>query len=198
MLSSITPLGERGRHNRFATTAAFFVAGSMLGGAAIGAVSGGVGSIVVPDAPMAIGVVLVVAAAAGVVLDARVWGLRVPTITRQVDENWLHKYRGWVYGFGFGAQLGAALTTIASSSAVYLMLVAAAVSRSMAGGLAIGLVFGTLRGLSIVLAARIDTVDELRRFHRRLAGNASRSVRAGVVAQGLSAVVAVVALVGAR
>ena len=34
MLSSITPLGERGRNNRFAVAAGFFVAGSLLGGAA--------------------------------------------------------------------------------------------------------------------------------------------------------------------
>ena len=33
MLSSITPLGERGRHNRFAVTAAAHIAGAVVGGA---------------------------------------------------------------------------------------------------------------------------------------------------------------------
>ena len=40
---------------------------------------------------------------AGLLLDRRVGGLRLPTWHRQVDERWLARYRGWVYGLGFGA-----------------------------------------------------------------------------------------------
>ena len=38
MLSTITPLGESGRRNRWAVTATWFVGGATLGGATLGAV----------------------------------------------------------------------------------------------------------------------------------------------------------------
>src|SRR3954451_19599040 len=187
MLSSITPLGERGRNNRFAVAASFFVAGSLLGGAVTGAAVGGAGRLV-PRQPTVDALVIVALALVGAAFDARVGGLRLPTITRQVDENWLHRYRGWVYGFGFGVQLGTGLATIVSSAAVYLMIVAALLTRSVVLGATIGVVFGLVRGASILLARRVHTPDELRTFHRRLAANARRSVQTGVVAQGLVAV----------
>jgi hypothetical protein len=34
-------------------------------------------------------------------------GSGCPSWQRQVDERWLTTYRGWVYGAGFGFQLGA-------------------------------------------------------------------------------------------
>src|SRR5581483_8474812 len=134
MLSSITPLGERGRNNRFATAAAFFIAGSLLGGVATGAVAGGAGALVLPDSAVADGIVIVLAALTGALLDAGFRGARLPTITRQVDENWLQKYRPWVYGIGFGFQLGTALATIVSPAAVYLMIIAAVLTRSVVAG----------------------------------------------------------------
>jgi hypothetical protein len=198
MLSSITPLGERGRNNRFVIAASFFVVGSVLGGITTGAVAGGIGQVAVPAAPVFDGVVIVLLAIAGAALDARIAGLRLPTITRQVDERWLQKYRGWVYGFGFGLQLGTGLATIVSSAAVYLMVVAAVLTRSVAAGAAIGAVFGTVRGLSILLARRVATYDELRALHRRIADNAGRSVMVNVAAQGLIGAAAFVAVVSVR
>ena len=198
MLSSITPLGERGRNNRFAVAASFFVVGSIAGGATAGAVAGALGRYVLQTRPTVDGVVIVLVALAGAALDARVGGARLPTITRQVDERWLQKYRGWVYGFGFGVQLGTGLATIVSSAAVYLMLVAAVLTHSVAAGTIIGAVFGSVRGLSILLARRVVTYDDLRTLHRRLAENASRSVAANVVAQGAISAVTLVALVAVR
>src|SRR5438105_15872190 len=154
MLSSITPLGERGRNNRFAVAATFFVVGSIAGGAATGLVAGALGGLV-PEAPAVDGLVIVVLALIGAALDARLGGLHLPTITRQVDERWLHKYRGWVYGVGFGVQLGAALTTIVSSAAVYLMVVAAVLTRALVAGAVIGVVVGSVRGMSILAARRV-------------------------------------------
>jgi len=198
MLSSITPLGERGRNNRFVIAASFFVVGSVLGGMTTGAVFGLLGAVAVPVAPVVDGVVIVVLAVAGAALDARLAGLRLPTITRQVDERWLQKYRGWVYGLGFGFQLGTGVMTIVSSAAVYLMVVAALLTRSVAGGVVIGAMFGTVRGLSILLARRVASYDELRALHRRIADNAGRSVIANVAAQGLIGAVALVAVVAVR
>jgi len=198
MLSSITPLGERGRNNRFLIAASFFVVGSVLGGMTTGALAGSVGRFVVPSAPVIDGLVIVLLALAGAAVDARVAGLRLPTIARQVDERWLQKYRGWVYGFGFGFQLGTGLATIVSSAAVYLMVAAAVLTRSVAAGAAIGAVFGAVRGLSILMARRVATYDQLRDLHRRIADNAGRSVAANVAAQALIGAVALVAVVSVR
>jgi hypothetical protein len=198
MLSSITPLGERGRNNRFAVAAAFFIAGSLLGGAAICFLAGGLGQLVSPIEPTAAAAVIAGLALAGAAVDGHFGGLRLPTIKRQVDERWLQKYRGWVYGFGFGVQLGTGLATIVSSAAVYVMVAAAVLTRSVAAGTVIGLTFGLVRGASILLARRVASPDELRRFHRRLAANATRSVRVGVATQGLIGAAGIVVLVGAR
>jgi len=198
MLSSITPLGERGRNNRFIVAASFFVVGSVLGGMTTGALAGAVGQVALPTAPVLDGIVILLLALLGAALDARIAGLRLPTITRQVDERWLQKYRGWVYGAGFGFQLGTGVATIVSSAAVYLMIVAAVLTRSVEAGLAIGAVFGTVRGLSILLARRVATYDELRNLHRRIAANTGRSVVANVAVQGLIGAVAFVAVVSVR
>ena len=56
----------------------------------------------------------------GLAIDARMFGSRVPGPRRQVDENWLATYRGWVYGAGFGAQLGVAFATIVTASATWI------------------------------------------------------------------------------
>jgi len=198
MLSSITPLGERGRNNRFAVAAAFFIAGSLLGGAAIGFLAGVLGRLVVPDQPTAAAAVIAALALIGAGLDAHIAGLRLPTIKRQVDERWLHKYRGWVYGFGFGAQLGTGLATIVSSAAVYVMVAAALMTRSITAGTIIGVIFGVVRGGSILLARRVGTPEELRQFHRRLAANATRSERVGVATQGLIGAAGLLVVVAVR
>jgi hypothetical protein len=103
-----------------------------------------------------------------------------------------------VYGLGFGFQLGTGLATIVSSAAVYLMVVAAVLTRSVGAGVAIGAVFGTVRGLSILLARRVASYGELRALHRRIADNASRSVVANVAVQGAIAAAALVAVVSVR
>jgi len=198
MLSSITPLGERGRNNRFGVTTSFFVAGSLLGGLVLGALAGAIGRLVVPDRPTVVVAVLAACALGGALLDAGVGGVRLPTIKRQVDDRWLQKYRGWVYGLGFGVQLGAALTTIVSSAAVYLMVLAAFGTRSVATGASIGAVFGLIRGGSLLLARRVRSTHELQRFHRALAANARRSRHIGVATQGLISVLGVVAVAGLR
>ncbi|MEY2450633.1 MAG: hypothetical protein QOD92_207 [Acidimicrobiaceae bacterium] len=198
MLSSITPLGERGRNNRFAVAASFFVAGSLLGGAAVGFLAGGLGQLIVPDQSTAAAAAIAACALIGAALDAHVAGLRLPTIRRQVDERWLQKYRGWVYGVGFGAQLGFGLATIVSSAAVYVMVVAAVLTRSVVYGAIIGTIFGFVRGLSILLAARVTTPEELRLFHRRLAAQSSRSERFGAATQGLIGTASLVLVVVAR
>jgi len=193
MLSSITPLGERGRHNRFRVTATAFVVGAIAGGTTLGALCGWLGSWLPGRSTEVDGLLVAVLAVAGAVLDAR----GVPTIKRQVNEDWLHRYRGWVYGLGFGVQLGFGVVTVVTSAATYVAFALALLTGSVAAGAVIGFTFGSLRGLSLLLAREIDTPAALHRFHRRLDARAHDGARLGVAAQALIGVAALIALVTA-
>jgi cytochrome c biogenesis protein CcdA len=194
MLSSITPLGERGRNNRFGVTATAFVLGAMLGGVALGALAGFVGSFLPGRSSVVDALLVTVIALAGAMLDATT----LPTTRRQVNEDWLGRYRGWVYGFGFGVQLGLGVVTIVTSAATYAAIAFAVLTGSVAAGAAIGLTFGTIRGLSLLLARHIDTPAALRLFHRRLDARAAIGARAAVAAQGVLGAIGVLAIVGGR
>ena len=63
-----------------------------------------------------------------------------PGPRRQVNERWLDDYRGWVYGLGFGAQLGLGVTTVVTSAATYATLLACALSGAPGRGALIGAV----------------------------------------------------------
>jgi hypothetical protein len=93
----------------------------------------------------------------------------VPGPRRQVDESWLDRYRGWVYGAGFGFQLGTGVVTIVTASAVYVVIGAAMATASLAAGAALGAGAGLLRGATILAAARLHSTEQLLTFHRRMA-----------------------------
>ena len=165
MLSSISPVGEAARQQRWSLTVAAYVVGSAGAGTGTGALLGLLGSAgwgLVGGMPSDGSVLLVVAglALAGLVLDATTG---VPSVHRQVDERWLTTYRGWVYGIGFGAQLGAGVVTIVPASIVWVMWGTALVSGSPLAGALIGLVFGLVRSVPLVAAGRVRTVAALRR-----------------------------------
>ena len=123
-----------------------------------------------------------VIALAGVALDLT-WG--VPTLHRQVDERWLTEFRGWVYGLGFGAQLGIGVVTIMPSSIVLAMWFGTVVAADTATGTMVGLVFGTARSLPLLAAGRVRTVSALRRTLRWM-DTARPTVRRSIpVAQGI-------------
>jgi hypothetical protein len=171
MLSSITPLGERGRASRWGVTATAYVAGSVVSGALLGSLLGLTGAglyaliAVLPGSPTVGGgtvlAVLAVLGLAGAALDLRLGGLALPTISRQVDEDWLARYRNWVYGGGFGLQLGLGVVTIVTTSTVYLTLAAALLSGSVWAGLAIGSVFGLVRALPLLAVRGVSSPDAL-------------------------------------
>lgn len=194
MLSSIHPLGERAKNNRFVITATLFVVGSVSGGLATGAVVGGVGLVV--DA--LVSTTSAVAIASVVLLAAAVaeWrGSALPCLHRQVDEEWLTRYRGWVYGVGFGFQLGAGVLTHITSAALYAALSAALLVGSPVGSVAIMGLFGLARGLSIVPARRLTDPEQLRSFFRRLHATAPLARRASWLTLAALAIVGPVALV---
>jgi hypothetical protein len=165
MLASITPLGERGRHSTWGVTVTAFLLAATVAAAGAGAALGALGSVVPPVHSRLS--VLLVAIAVAIVLD----GLprTVPGPRRQVDERWLDRYRGWVYGAGYGAQLGVGVTTIVASAATYVALLAAFLTASApAGALAVGC-FGAVRGLTPLAATGVRSQRRLLEFHRALA-----------------------------
>lgn len=177
MLTSISPLGERARGNRWSLTVGWLISGAVGGGAAVGAALGALGQASVAAAGDGTRLVLL----AGSCAAAAVWDLsghRLPG-RRQVNEDWLVAFRPWVYGAGFGVQLGAAVATVVNTALVPLFMLAALLAGDMTSGLAIGAAFGATRGVSLVLGRRVRTPDDLRHLHRRLDRHADRIRRAG-------------------
>lgn len=167
MLTSISPVGEQGRGQRWTVTVGAYVLGSLAGGALTGAALGGLGQVMLGwvSNPARLATLAMVALV-GLTLDAR--RAEVPTWRRQVDEDWLTRYRGWVYGLGFGFQLGLGVVTIVTSSTLYVMLVAALLTASPVAGLAIGVLFGLSRSLPLSAMWWIRSPAALLDSHRRL------------------------------
>jgi sulfite exporter TauE/SafE len=164
MLASITPLGERGRRSNWWVTVTAFLIGATAAGAAAGAALGALGSVTLPAHPR-IGVLLV-AIGVAIVVDGMPGA--VPGPRRQVDERWLDQYRGWVYGAGYGAQLGLGVTTVVSSAATYVALLAALETASAPAGAIVLGCFGAVRGLTPFAAAGVRSQGRLLEFHRVL------------------------------
>jgi hypothetical protein len=183
MLASITPLGERGRRSRWGLTAGAFLVAATVAGAAVGALLGAAGSLALSGVAVQPRVAAFAGAAiVALVLDAS--PLRVPGPRRQADERWRDEYRGWVYGVGYGAQLGVGVTTVVQSAATYLALLGALLSGSaLYGTLIVGL-FGAVRGLQPMAAAHVRQPDQLLALHARLrrAGAPARTGGAVVLA----------------
>ena len=194
MLASITPLGERGRHSRWGITVTAFIVGTTIAGAGLGAVAGAVGALLLPASigPPARLVALAAVGLLAVALDMR--GDRVPGPRRQVNEDWLVAFRGWVYGLGYGVELGLGVTTVVSSAALYVAIVAAVATGDPARGAVVLGCFGAARGVSLLSAARVRRPEQLIALHARL-GRWRAPARAGAVAT-LSAIAAA-AIIGA-
>ena len=195
MLGSITPLGERGRGRRWGWTVTLYIVSSTIAGTTIGAAMGLAGAGLAPFVSGTVRVgCLAAAVALGIALDRRAFGLSLPTPRRQVNEEWLSRYRGWVVGVGFGAQLGSGVVTIVTSSTSYAALLAALLSASPAAGAAIGATFGALRGASVLLAAPVRRPEQLATVDRALRRWNGASTAATLVGQ--CAVVAALAAAG--
>jgi len=196
MLGSISPVGETSRSQRWWLTVSAYTVASIAGGMVTGAIPGAAGEalarVISLSPTLRLGMLALVLAVAAV-LDAAGRGL--PTWHRQVDERWLVTYRGWVYGAGFGAQLGLGVVTIVVSAATYAMLCAAFLAASWRGGLIIGAVFGAARSLPLLLLARVRSPAHLYAVTRRVAGAESHMHRLTVAGQGTLALAALVATV---
>jgi hypothetical protein len=192
MLSQITPIAETARGNRFGRTAAWFVAGGVAGGCTLGAAMAA-GAAIARAAELTTAGALAAIAAGAIVtaaLDARVFRIAPPFLRRQVNEDWLANYRSWVYAGGFGWQIGVGVSTYIMTAAVFLVMGVGVVGASPPGALALGVFFGLLRGLAVLLGAPLRTSAALLEFHRRFDA-AAEPVRLAVV--GVQLFVAVVA-----
>ena len=114
-----------------------------------------------------------------------------PFFKRQVNEYWLGRYRAWVYGSGFGWQIGAGVTTYIMTAAVFVTVAFGALTAGPWAALAIGVVFGLARGLAVLLTARLRSTAELFALHRRFDA-LGEPVRRAVI--GVQLAVAVVAI----
>jgi hypothetical protein len=179
MLTSINPLGQRARAQRWGLTVSLFVLASVVGGATTGLVLGALGEVVHVPVPVAAAACLVAA-----VLDLL---HRVPSGRRQVDEDWLTRYRAWVYATGFGWQLGTGVVTIVTSAATYAVLVLLVVV-GLPQAVLVGAVFGLARALPLLGTRWADTPQELRRLAARLEGGRPAAERVTVLALGLAGV----------
>ncbi|HEY7438901.1 MAG TPA: hypothetical protein VIC35_05845 [Acidimicrobiia bacterium] len=170
MLSSLTPLSERARGRSFRATACWYIAGSVLGGLTLGACIA-LAALVVGAWSISSKVILVAACAGALVAvasDTGIGGFHLPMHTRQVNEDWLDAYRGWVYGVGFGWQIGVGVGTFIMTAAVYLTVWLGTLTGSPLVALLLGGLFGLLRGLGILPARRCTTPERLSRLHERL------------------------------
>jgi hypothetical protein len=198
MLSSITPLGERARRYSYGGTAAWFVAGAVLGGATLGlgaaALAAAVAALdLAPATALAVAALLAAVAAAS---DARVGGFQLPGHRRQVDEVWLDRYRSWVYGGGFGWQIGVGLATFIVTACVYLTVALAALTASPLTAFLVCTGFGLVRGLAVLLSRGVTTAERMQAMHRRFDELSAPSRRLTIVAQLVLAALSAVAAAG--
>jgi hypothetical protein len=185
MLSTVTPIGEASRGHRYPATAASFIGGAVLGGATLGALMAGLAALVgaVSPSDRAVAIAVIVASIVTIASDVRLGGFSLPKIARQVNETWLDRYRGGVYGVGFGWQIGVGLSTYVMTAAVYLMIVLGALTARPLVALALGSGFGLFRGLALLLGARLRTPLAIRVMHARFEAVAAWSLGAAVVGQ---------------
>lgn len=183
MLASITPLGERGRHGHWTITVLAFGLGGSAAGALAGGLLGAAGGLVLGAAPEDPRLIVLAGALLGAIaLDLRPGA--APGPRRQVNERWLDQYRGWVYGLGYGTQLGVGISTVVTSAATYVALLAAFLTAGAGPGALIMGGYGAIRGLTPLLAARVHTGEQLLALHARLAGARGATTRAGLALLG--------------
>jgi hypothetical protein len=194
MLSTITPFGERSRGHRYPVTVIWFVAGSILGGATLGALAAGLAGLAAAAGlgthPGWVVSVAAVAAVAAAGVDAGWFGDLIPLWRRQVNDGWLARYRSWVYATGFGWQIGVGVATYIMTAGVFLVVVLAAVTANPVAAVAICTGFGLVRGLAVILTARADSPARLRDMHARF-DRVGPAVRVAVILVELAVAVTV-------
>jgi len=192
MLASLTPYAESARGTRWTITVSAFAIGAVAAGACGGLIWSGIGSLLPGGQWRTTGAAVVLAVA--LVIDATPLRRRMPLTKRQVNEDWMVTYRGWVYGIGFGAQLGLGFITLVACSAIYATFAIELLSGSLVAGVVIGATFGATKAASLLPAGRARDRQSIVMLHRRLLALEPLSVGAVVAAELAAAVVVAAAL----
>jgi len=198
MLSTVTPVAERARGHRYGATATWFVIGATVGGATlalgVALLAGLVDAFDVSESARL--TIAAVTAALATASDLRVFGFHLPLHTRQVNDEWLARFRPWVYGAGFGWQIGVGFATYIMTGGLYLMVVLAALTGDPVVAFAVVTGFGFVRGLAVLLSARLDTPAKVFAFHRRFDAMGPWTRAAMIALEGAVIGVATVAVAG--
>jgi hypothetical protein len=109
----------------------------------------------------------IVAVGLAFVLDSV--GVTAPGPQRQVNEEWLGRYRDWVVGSGFGGQLGLGFVTYVPTFGLWALYVVAA-SMGLPAAALIGVGFGLGRSLLLLTTRSITSPGSLSTVMRRFAG----------------------------
>lgn len=184
MLSSITPLGQRGRGHSWLRTVVAFWLGAIGAAAVVFSIAGMIGEAAGLGAAnpwFALGVVV-----AALLLDLS--GVKAPGPHRQVDEDWLSRYRDWVVGLGYGAQLGLGFATIVPTFGYWALLLVSA-SIELPGAALVGAGFGLGRSLLLLTTRRVISPSALSESMRVFVGAERRARLVGLAGYGLVVVV---------
>lgn len=173
MLGSMNPLVLRVRNGRWWTTVSAYIGSSILGGALIGWLLALAGATLRAETHQpgwrAAAALLGGCGLLGGIVDSRVFGLRLPTIVRQVDEAWRYRYRNWIYAIGYGFQLGLGFMTIVTTATVYATFVAMFLLASQPLGILVGAWFGLTRSVSVLSVAGVRTMGQFESIEAGLA-----------------------------
>ena len=185
--------------------------GAVVGGACLGLVAG-LGAAGLDAAGLTLAQRAGIGAALAVItagIDLGMFGIELPIFKRQVNDAWLRNYRSWVYGSGFGWQIGFGVATYIMTAGILLMIALAVLTVSLPQALGICVTFGAVRGSAVYIGRNATSTAALRQVHARLErlGPASRigalgaqvlaAVGLAALSGGVVAAFAVAALIGA-
>ncbi len=173
MVETITPVVHGGRTGRWAGSVALHVTGAVASAAAFGAILGAAGSLL--GAPWRGGGTLLIALVAVLYLvgEANVVQVPVPQLRRQVPQWWRTFFSVSVAAFLYGAGLGVGFLTYLAHGTLVVVAVAVAASGTPLMGAALVAPFGLVRGMSVLVTARVREPQEGSALVARLARSAS-------------------------
>lgn len=167
LVTTVHPLAERARGRSWAPTAVWFVIATIATATIGGSMLAALGSV------LPIPTNVTVTATALVLLTAGLLDLVVgapPTTTRQLNENWLTTYRGWVIGLGYGSQLGSGFATVVPSWTGYAIAPVLLLAGEPVAGAILGTAFGLGRVLAVAPSTKIRDRSALVRIPDRWVG----------------------------
>jgi hypothetical protein len=174
MIMTITPMVHRGRRLRWVYCYVLHVAGAGAGGVAVvSALWVGFRSIGLEASSRVSLLVAMCLLAAAIMLDTRVVKRKPPSTQWQVPRRLRERVKPEVAALGYGLGLGVGVFTRVYFASVYAVFAVAALVLPFTFAVAVGMAYGTARGLGTWRGGRILRFDDLheevkRREHWRM------------------------------